>query len=152
MTKIIDFKTKGNVIRFYLGADDCFDYWGDDWDDRPYEHNAGEVYDRFVVGYADIYVDMNLTVYTPEGDWSYNRNSPFCKEDFQKRKTPCVIIADSEDSVCYSNELGNNAAVKFYFEDKIEPGTYFFDAKCLAQCPRPQVWKGVYLIKESNNE
>ena len=147
MTKIIDFETKGNVIRFYLGADECNDYWGDDWDDRPYEHNAGEVYERFVVGYADVYVDMNLTVYIPERDWHYNGCSPFCKEDFKNRKAPCVIIADSEDwGSCYSNELGNSTAAKFYFEDKMEPGTYFFDTKCLCAV-RPQIWKGVRLTQ-----
>ena len=30
--KIIDFDEKGNVVRFYLGDDNCEDYWGDDWD------------------------------------------------------------------------------------------------------------------------
>ena len=28
--KIIDFETKGNVIKFYLGENSCDDYWGDD--------------------------------------------------------------------------------------------------------------------------
>ena len=138
MTKIVDFETKGNVIRFYLGADDCFDYWGDDWDDRPYEHNAGEVYDRFVVGYADVYVDMNLTVYTPEDDWNYRGNSPFCKEDFKNRKAPCVIISRSDNWLgeCYSEKLGDDSTIKFYFEDKMEPGMYFINEKSL---PQPKI-------------
>ena len=46
--KIIDFDKKGNVVRFYLGEDVCNDYWGDDWNDAPYEHNAGTVYNRYV--------------------------------------------------------------------------------------------------------
>ena len=32
---VIDFETRGNVIRLYYGNDP--DYWGDDWDDKPYE-------------------------------------------------------------------------------------------------------------------
>ena len=52
--KIIDFERKGNVVRFFLGADDCFDYWGDDWDDAPYDCNAGTVYSRFVTGRKDV--------------------------------------------------------------------------------------------------
>lgn len=28
--KIIDFERKGNIVRFFLGADDRFNYWGDD--------------------------------------------------------------------------------------------------------------------------
>ena len=47
--KIIDFDKKGNVVRFYLGKDDLNDYWGDDWNDVPYEHNAGTVYDEFIM-------------------------------------------------------------------------------------------------------
>ena len=43
--KIIDFEIKGNQVKFYLGSDNCDNYWGDDWDDKPYEHNAGEPYD-----------------------------------------------------------------------------------------------------------
>ena len=30
-------------------------YYGDDWDDAPYEHNAGTVYEWFVKGYIDIF-------------------------------------------------------------------------------------------------
>ena len=35
--KIIDWDRKGNVLRLYLGEDRLEDWWGDDWDDRPYE-------------------------------------------------------------------------------------------------------------------
>ena len=39
--KIIDFAKKGNVVRFFLGKDDLKEWWGDDWDDCPYEHKYG---------------------------------------------------------------------------------------------------------------
>ena len=79
--KIIDFEVKGNVVRFYLGnktdewgwtnknykdrngntpdwlkPNDT--YYGDDWDDVPYEHNAGLVYDKFVKGTAAQYTSL----------------------------------------------------------------------------------------------
>ena len=66
--KIIDFEPKGNAIRFYLGDDECNDYWGDDWNDRPYEHNAGIVYDRFIKSTADVFVDLDLAVLVPEDE------------------------------------------------------------------------------------
>ena len=52
--KIIDWEAKGNVVRYFLGADDLESWYGDDWDDVPYEHNAEQVYDQFVKGYMDV--------------------------------------------------------------------------------------------------
>ena len=47
--KIIDFERKGNIVRFYLGdVNNSNGYYGDDWDDVPYEHNAGKVYEQYV--------------------------------------------------------------------------------------------------------
>ena len=40
----------GTTVRYYLGDDALCDWHGDDWDDVPYEHNAGTVYYRFVTG------------------------------------------------------------------------------------------------------
>ena len=43
---ICDWQTKGNVVRLYCCDQDKYDdAWGDDWSDRPYEHNAGSPYD-----------------------------------------------------------------------------------------------------------
>lgn len=129
--KIIDFETKGNVIKFYLGDYECNDYWGDDWDDRPYEHNAGLVYDRFVKDYATIIFPFDYAVLTPEGDWHYKSNSPFCKDDFKARKAPCVVVVKPDENswdwdICYSKEALREDAIKFYFEDYMEPGTYYY--------------------------
>lgn len=129
--KIIDFEVKGNAVRFYLGEDDCFDYWGDDWDDTPYEHNAGTVYERYCAAFADFYVDLNLDVLTPEGDWHYRGNSPFCKEDFKNRKAPCVVIPYEYKyswNNCYSICALSDNALKFYFEDEMKPGKYYINA------------------------
>lgn len=92
--KVIDFEKCGNVVRFYLDDIDCDDYWGDDWDDSPYEHNAGKVYDIFIKGYIDIAWPADWYVCEP----SYNVvNSKYCKKDFKERKTPIIIVKDSNE-------------------------------------------------------
>lgn len=130
--KIIDFEVKGNVVRFALGDDECDDYWGDDWDDKPYEHNAGEVYANFVQDYATVMFPFDYAVLTPENDWTYGNNSPFCKEDFKDRKAPCIAVIEMKDNdydwgVYYSKDALRADALKFYFEDKMEPGIYVYD-------------------------
>ena len=68
------------------------DQWGDDWDDAPYEHNAGRPYDDDYVN--DKRVEHEILVLPfffsryhalggvklPE-DFSYSGNSPFCVRD-----------------------------------------------------------------------
>ena len=130
--KIIDFEVRGNVVRFALGANNCDDYTGDDWDDHPYEHNAGEVYDSYVEAYATVMFPFNYVVLTPESDWHYNGNSPFCKDDFKARKAPCVAAIELTDDdyawdVCYSKDALRADILRFYFEDKMEPGIYIYD-------------------------
>ena len=61
--KIIDWESKGNVIRFILGEDNDIAYWGDDWNDKPFEHNAGSVYSEFVKGYCDISFPFDYVIY-----------------------------------------------------------------------------------------
>lgn len=46
--KVIDIQVKGNLVNFLLGEDNCTDYYGDDWNDVPWQDNAGQVYDEFV--------------------------------------------------------------------------------------------------------
>ena len=121
--KIIDFEKRGNVIRFYCGKDDCDDYWGDDWNDRPYEHNAERVYSEYIEEYIDVAVDMDYHVMEPADDWRYNNNTPFSKEDMKKRTVPCIIVVPEDDS--YVSEEFNRYAVsdnvdKIYFGDSIE--------------------------------
>ena len=121
--KIIELEKRGNVIRFYCGKDDCDDYWGDDWNDRPYEHNAERVYSEYIEEYIDVAVDMDYHVMEPADDWRYNNNTPFSKEDMKKRSVPCIIVVPNDDS--YVSEEFNRYAVsdnvdKIYFGDSIE--------------------------------
>lgn len=121
--KIIDFERKGNIVRFFLGADDCFDYWGDDWEDAPYDYNAGQVYDRYIIGHKDVYFPFDSLVLEPES----NRYNSWCtKEDMKKRKIPCIIVVPKEihedtwdDS--FSQFVGADGIQRFYFGDPMEP-------------------------------
>lgn len=124
MSKVIDFERKGNVVRFYLGADDCNDYWGDDWNDAPYEHNAGQVYDRYVTGVKDIAFPFDSLVLEPSNDWCYN--SRYSKEDMKNRRVPCLIVVPAEVVGDYSYReqfkdwIGSDGIKKFYFGDPEE--------------------------------
>lgn len=97
--KVIDFMKYGNTFRLYLGADDCNDYWGDDWNDAPYEHNAGCVYDRYIKGYVEFAFSLKCNVCETCDEYF---NSPFSKEDMKNRKVPCLTIyTELDDLVIY---------------------------------------------------
>lgn len=86
---VIDWYALGNVVRFYLGEKGQNGYYGDDWDDAPYEHNAGTVYSEFVRGYIDMAWDVNTIVKEP---CAGHYNSPYRKDDFKKRNIPVVAV------------------------------------------------------------
>lgn len=122
--KIIDFERKGNVIRFYLGADELESWHGDDWDDMPYEHNAGRVYDEFVVGHHDMAVPFDYTVMEPRDG---QLNSRWSKLSMVSRLVPCIIIVPEElvKRLWYSSDfndyVGATGVKRIYFGDKLEP-------------------------------
>lgn len=121
--KIIDFHKKGNVVRFFLGADDDFDYWGDDWNDAPYDCNAGMVAPRHIIGHKDVYFPFDYLVLEPCNGWN---SVWYTKEDMKKRKVPCIIavpkeIHDEFWDESFSRFVGATGIQKFYFEDHMEP-------------------------------
>lgn len=121
--KIIDFERKGNSVRFYLGEDDLKDWYGDDWNDIPYEHNAGLVYDEYVTTTKDVYFDFDSLVLEPQDDWNFNGNSPWCKRDMIDRKVPCIIVVPKDKIDWHDNftyYLAMDGIQKYYFGDKIE--------------------------------
>ena len=142
--KIIDFEKKGNVVRFYLGektedwgwtrSDYAINgktpdwlkssdtYYGDDWDDRPYEYNAGKVYAEFIKGYKDIAFNFDDLVLEP---CCGTYNSSWCKDDMVARKVPCIIVVPKEvykDSWDDSFDIwvGADGIKKYYFGDEAE--------------------------------
>lgn len=127
--EIIDFARKGNVIRFYLGKNG--EQHGDDWNDIPYEHNAGKVYDEFVEDMIDIPIDFDCLVLEPS-DGYYNSN--YCKDDMKNRKVPCIIIVPYElhkdtwqDSFSYW--IGNDNVAKIYFGDDIDEAMLYINIR-----------------------
>jgi len=108
--EIIDFEKKGNVIRFYLGENGK--QYGDDWDDVPYEHNAGKVYDEFIKGYCDIAVDFDYEV--SEACNGYD-NSPYSKEMMRDRKIYALFLSIEDDE---GKEYSPSGCI--FFGDKIK--------------------------------
>ena len=136
--RIIDFEHKGNVVRFYLGRDDDNDYHGDDWDDVPYECNAGVVYDEYVVGHRDIAFPFEYTVLEPSNLW--DASSSWCKDDMKQRKVPCIIAIKDNDGDLYRDNFNHymgassDDVIKFYFGDKMAESkgfTAFTGKECL---------------------
>ena len=145
--KIIDFAKKGNIVRFYLGekTEDWGwtnpeykdytgetpswlkpkdTYYGDDWDDAPYEHNAGQVNEEFIKGQKDIAFDFDDIVLEPCDGCG---NSVWCKDDMVARKVPCLIVVPKEVVVAtqgsfywddFNYWVGNDNVIKYYFGDE----------------------------------
>lgn len=125
--KIIDWESKGNLVRFYLAKDEIEEWWGDDWDDAPYEHNAGTVYNEYVDRVVDVAFRWNTHIYEAGLDWRYNGNSPFSKEDFQNRKAPMLVLAIGDDYSYWANDYSqligseeNENIVKLYMGDSAD--------------------------------
>lgn len=121
--KIIDFDKKGNVVRFYLGKKDLKEYYGDDWNDAPYDCNAGTVYENFMVGFIDVAFPFGSYVLEPSDEYG-SYNCKFCKENMKNGDVPCIVYVPQDLSNSYlydsfSHWAGSNRAYKFYFEDNI---------------------------------
>ena len=130
--KIIDFDKKGNQVKFYLGDNNCNDYWGDDWNDKPYEHNAGRVYDEYIQGIKVLTFDFDDLVIQPSDG---TINSSYSKEDMKNRKVPCIIVVSKDlfkpyeyytEEFDFWNDSNNlteeeqKYITKYYFEDSLE--------------------------------
>lgn len=116
MNEIIDFELKGNQVRFYLGKNGK--QWGDDWNDAPYEHNAGTVYDEFVVDKKVVSFGFDDFVAEPCDGHS---NSQWTKKDMIERKVPCLVViknaAEEFWFLDFDKAIARNDAIKYYFGD-----------------------------------
>lgn len=97
--KILDFELFGNIVKLYLG-ETVEGIFGDDWNDTPYEHNAGCVYDKFYNKTVEIVFPLDFAVFEPCYGYS---NSPYCKNDMLFRKIPCLVFGEVVDSWQYEN-------------------------------------------------
>jgi len=76
--------------------------WGDDWDDKPYEHNAERVYDEYVEKIADISINFEYEVNEPCDGVI---NSQWRREDFIKKKIHAFAVNNPE----------NHSSIMIYF-------------------------------------
>jgi hypothetical protein len=97
--KILDVDCKGNLVRFHLGESDLKNWYGDDWNDTPFEHNAGPVYDQFVEKYLCVCFQWDYAIFTP--DYGH-LNSHYCRNVFKTGRIPILVaIKDEEGSSNY---------------------------------------------------
>ena len=97
--KILDFECFGNIVKLYLG-ETVNGIYGDDWNDIPYEHNAGTVYDKFYTDTVEIVFPLSTQVYEP--CFGYD-NSPYCKNDFLFRKVPFLLFGQLNEAWKYND-------------------------------------------------
>lgn len=104
--KIVDLEViHPHAIMVSLGEANINDYWGDDWDDVPFEHNAGPVYERFVSKTIIARTDSQH-----EMAWIGNEflNSPYSKENFKDNIIPALLITKNN---CLVDALSFNTVV-----------------------------------------
>ena len=126
--QIIDLAKKGNLVRFYLG-DTSKNYYGDDWDDRPFEHNAGTVYDEFILGQKDVAFDFDDVLITPDAGYL---NSPYSKDDLKARVVPALVVipADVYDKNWLAGEDGMRTQILDWANVPGVKAYYFGDELC----------------------
>ncbi len=85
----------------YFSEKNAKDVWGDDWDDAPYEHNAGEPYEydkKIVVEQGNI----GNTIITPCSEYN---NSPYSVEDINNKAVPWIYFKyDTKDTIFANDE------------------------------------------------
>lgn len=70
--------------------------WGDDWNDAPYEHNAGEPYNDHRPTPGAARVEHSILKVAFDGDLStprdgFDYNSPYSVEDINNKKVPWLM-------------------------------------------------------------
>jgi hypothetical protein len=126
--KIIDFKRKGNAVRFFLGSDDLAYWYGENWDVNPMEVHAKQVDDQFIVAEKDFFYSVDYLMYDP-GDC--HETSDMTKEDLVLRKVPCLIIVpkevadkyprnrDQDNYFFWLSKINEENLIVFYFGDTV---------------------------------
>ena len=123
--KLIDFEKKCNQLRLFFGNEKP---WGDDWDDAPYQHNAGRVYDRFIKDTAVLSFYYDDIVYEPADDYSFPDVS---KEAMLRKTVPAFVVLPVKyrdpdsywNSYSYTDLMLNKYTIQFFLGmtvDKID--------------------------------
>lgn len=109
---IVDIEKISNGVRFYLGTKEQFENsYGDDWNDCPYDCNAGTVYDKYVSKVWDWMPSKKLDVQAIE-DYLMNDFNPHIDKFMMKRGiVPAIIITDNSKK--YNREHKNDYPIFF---------------------------------------
>ena len=79
------------------------DQWGDDWNDRPYEHNAGAPYEEMKgkkIKIKKLYIrPITATIIEPCDGYT---NSPYSVEDINNGAAPWLIIDSTYTTTIYA--------------------------------------------------
>lgn len=109
MHEIIDIDSAGNLLKLKLGFNGS--QWGDDWDDIPYEANAGSVYDEYVKDTQSVVYDIDYIV-MPYSDYHHLTNTDKSMFDFVERKIPYYYVTKRENPFIIVDEI--------YLGDKVD--------------------------------
>lgn len=118
---LIDFQKVGNVARLFLGNDK--NYTGDDWNDRPYDANAGRVYDRYILGTVEMMIPFEYSLLEPK-EPEYLPSCSWCMDDMKERKCPALVVYKNKDLSWNREDNFNKAvmddnSVKIYLGDDL---------------------------------
>lgn len=105
------------MIALYYMDKDAKDVWGDDWDDIPYEHNAGEPYVRDGDTMKKVIIEAafpsSMKVPCDEYD-----NSPYSVEMINTGEIPWVTF--TEDGHIYSLKANSTLEELYRIQDSGE--------------------------------
>lgn len=102
-------------LELYFTEKEISEQWGDDWDDAPYEHNAGEPYEndysqpeQGVKDGRGIYPKINIyKIYVEPKNWNISfitprtgtLNSPYSVKDINEGVVPWLVIKENNKIV-----------------------------------------------------
>ena len=120
-----DFELNEKELMAYFTLASMDEQWGDDWDDAPYEHNAGTPYDDIWVD--DVRTEIEILQvpfavksynFSLPNDFAYGGNSPFAVTDInhgavawiydavsRKAKSKYVAIQGGDDLETFVEKL-----------------------------------------------
>ena len=79
--------------------------WGDDWDDRPYEHNAGDPYRHYWVDKVEYEIPMKECYFELPGYYELpcdgHLNSPYSVQDINHNCCPWIKYGYDREKKVY---------------------------------------------------
>lgn len=85
------------ITLYFTSLNDVTKQWGDDWNDKPYEHNAGEPYTEMTIDEKKVKADMmkvllrSYHIMTPRTNYI---NSAYSVEEINNKKVPWLQLVE----------------------------------------------------------